>query len=685
MGNADRSVTIVFGAWAMILFALPADLWALPAQTPADVVSRISSSPTCSARVVTGVCYCGAVPCAYRVSQFVPASFIETTRFPGESMLAGFDLMAMGSSGAAALAQTRQTHANGKDSTYEVHVFSMPERLVQLHNGCQSCKISSARVPAQPSPMAAINMCGTEMLSTALGAAVEGSFETLGVTMTPAYLSELDFLNWRTGCRDLTLQNLFERGVANCAITASVDVGGTLVQSLEGDPCIGAWGPLYPRQMRSLGPDEVRSSAIAAYRGMSVARTDLGNFPFPVDIAGKFQQAYPAVSSCVQAGAPGALADRYRVEVADVRQTLYVVWRRVGKLSEGAHTQDREAYFKYLYRSLVNELSDSIGVHPTESFEDYEVRRSASPQGDADAHVLVDFPPDDHNYSSAVPPVDEQIRMLFIRCCSEIAFPDAVRAHPLYNHPSYRSVLDGILAQESTEKIAARMGVTKRRVNSQMEDIYHLFSAPDAGRIDRIFRALPEEQWLPSSPITRRALRSLRLPNRMDRSGTEVLKALRQFVCLGVQPAIVYVDQYSRVLQCAEVCVAARILGLESVATLLHVVASDSSDIDDLAFRTMCGAMRADHTRPPQLIPAFQKLYDEGSLSPLVAAFFDEMPASAQFLVLRELGTTVITTIGSTEAQALLSAAREGVLLSSVRLQLERSRERIGRALKMNA
>ncbi len=307
MGNADRSVTILFGAWAMILFALPADLWALPAQTPADVVSRISSSPTCSARVVTGVCYCGAVPCAYRVSQFVPASFIETTRFPGESMLAGFDLMAMGSSGAAALAQTRQTHANGKDSTYEVHVFSMPERLVQLHNGCQSCKLSSARVPAQPSPMAAINMCGTEMLSAALGAAVEGSFETLGVTMTPAYLSELDFLNWRTGCRDLTLQNLFERGVAKCAITASVDVGGTLVQSLEGDPCIGAWGPLYPRQMRSLGSDEVRSSAIAAYRGMSVARTDLGSFPFPVDVAGKFQQAYPAVSSCVQAGAPGAL------------------------------------------------------------------------------------------------------------------------------------------------------------------------------------------------------------------------------------------------------------------------------------------------------------------------------------------------------------------------------------------
>jgi TraU protein len=76
-----------------------------------------------------------------------------------------------------------------------------------------------------------------------------------------------------------------------------------LITDLIGsDACIGNWGPLYPRQMRTRGPTQVWSAAVAAYRGMSIARTELEKFPFPVDTTGKIQQAYPNVSACAMVG-----------------------------------------------------------------------------------------------------------------------------------------------------------------------------------------------------------------------------------------------------------------------------------------------------------------------------------------------------------------------------------------------
>src|SRR3974377_2398244 len=80
------------------------------------------------------------------------------------------------------------------------------------------------------------------------------------------------------------------------------------------------------------------------------------------------------------------LASRFRVDVADVRQTLYVVWKRVAQLSGGRHTEDRQAFYKYLYRALENERTDTIGVHPPCSNGMWEDRAAAALQ-DADARV----------------------------------------------------------------------------------------------------------------------------------------------------------------------------------------------------------------------------------------------------------------------------------------------------------
>jgi hypothetical protein len=359
------------------------------------------------------------------------------------------------------------------------------------------------------------------------------------------------------------------------------------------------------------------------------------------------------------------LADRYRVDEADVRQTLYLVWTRVGQLPSGNTIADRESYFKYLYRALVNELRDSMG-QAAEHLDD-----TTSASVDAAGRGPESMGPfestEESPASPSVPAVEEQIRNLFIRCCSEIAFPEAVRAHPLYGHPSYRTLLDGILGQEPVEGIAQRMGISRRRVNAQIEEMQRLFARPDPSRVDRIFRALPEDQWLPSNTIRRRPLKSLRAPCPLERSCDLVLRALRQFMALGTQPAIVYVDQYNRILQGDDICTAAHVLGLDSVATLLHVVQSDSPDMDDPDYCQVRATLGTCGQSPPRLIPAYQKLYDEGSLGPLVAAFLDEMATRAQFVILRELGTTLITMIGTSDAQALLQSSLAGTLAEHAR------------------
>ncbi len=359
------------------------------------------------------------------------------------------------------------------------------------------------------------------------------------------------------------------------------------------------------------------------------------------------------------------LADRYRVDAADVRQTLYLVWTRVGQLPSGGPIADRESYFKYLYRALVNELRDSMGQAVEHLDDTAPGSVGVAARGPESTGSLE--PPEEKASSPSVPAVEEQIRNLFIRCCSEIAFPEAVQAHPLYGHPSYRTLLDGILGQEPVETIAQRMGISRRRVNAQIEEMQRLFARPDPSRVDRIFRALPEDQWLPSSTIRRRPLRSLRAPFTPDRSGDLVLRALRQFMALGTQPAIVYVDQYNRVLQGDDICSAAHVLGLDSVATLLHVVQSESPDMDDPDYCRVRTTLGTCGQSPPRLIPAYRKLYDEGSLGPLVAAFLDEMATRAQFVILRELGTTLITMIGTSDAQALLHASLEGTLATHAR------------------
>jgi|SRR5579871_1575989 len=293
---------------------------ALPRYSPPELVARINRSWQCTDYTIIGLCYCGPVPCGFQVVQYVPAVFAETTRTPGETMTATLDF----SQAAAAAAElvieghTRQIHQSGMDNTFEAHVYAMPEHLVQLANACTSCKLSSAQLPAAVSGWprgAGDGFCGSiDHVVAALGGLADAGGMN-GYAPSLRYASEVDALQWRTGCRDLSLVNLLSANGWTCTAQGSAGFLGTpepLARLLGEDACIGLWGPNFPRQMRTRGPDEVRAAAIAAYRAMSLARTDLQTLNYPVDTLGKMQQAYPAISQCVRVGASATLPSDMR-------------------------------------------------------------------------------------------------------------------------------------------------------------------------------------------------------------------------------------------------------------------------------------------------------------------------------------------------------------------------------------
>jgi hypothetical protein len=114
-----------------------------------------------------------------------------------------------------------------------------------------------------------------------------------------SYASELDYINWRTGCRDLANPASYTPA---SPLACALALTGAAASAGDGSGCLGRWGPMAPRQMRDIGPPPILYSAKTAARAMSVARDQIGSFSYPVDTQGKLQQLYPAISACFRVG-----------------------------------------------------------------------------------------------------------------------------------------------------------------------------------------------------------------------------------------------------------------------------------------------------------------------------------------------------------------------------------------------
>jgi hypothetical protein len=287
------------------LWSSSARVSADPMYGPMELARRISPASACTRTEVLGLCWCGGTPCGYRIRMFVPVAFVETVRAAGDSLLTA-PLPIAGNS----LSTLSSSHSS-LDNTAEAHAWLLGNAAWQLSGGlpCLRCQPSDARSPPPPRSSAADLVCGpVSTVVTALTSSLGSGFSTALSSL--AYASEADAANWRTGCRDLL----------------AIDSWLPASSSLRG------WGALYPRQMRDLGTPPVVYSAKTAYRALSIARDQLATFPFPVDLAGRMQQAYPAVSTCFDVGEqplPQAPAADRPVWTSDNGRYGWFYWRPV--------------------------------------------------------------------------------------------------------------------------------------------------------------------------------------------------------------------------------------------------------------------------------------------------------------------------------------------------------------------
>jgi len=296
-------------AWAA-LCCLPAFAQADRPVSPLELTRRINPEPACTRRRIQGLCWCGATPCGYQVQMYVPVAFVETVRAPGDSLL-GLPLPLPG--GAPADGTASSSHS-ALDHTAEAHAWLLGDTtwLLSGQPPCLQCRPSDARARA-PAPSPAADSLCDPVSTVAAGLAGAASSALAQALPVLAYASELDPINWRTGCRDLL------------AIDSWITPGGSR-------PELGRWGPLHPRQMRDLGTSPVVYSAKTSYRALSIARDQLATFPFPVDPAARMQQAYPAVSTCFAIGEqplPEASSSERPVQTSPDGRYGWLYWRPV--------------------------------------------------------------------------------------------------------------------------------------------------------------------------------------------------------------------------------------------------------------------------------------------------------------------------------------------------------------------
>jgi len=308
-GRTDRATlawpALLLGLLPTLLLCAPLRVAAGPLVSPLELARRISPDPNCTRVQVQGLCFCGARPCGFRVRMYVPVALVETVRAPGDSLLA------VPGAGVPEAAGTVSSSHAALDNTAEAHAWLLGN-TAWLFSGqlpCLPCQPSDARSPPPPPSSLSDVMCDP---ASAVVQALTGSVQSgLGPPLASlAYASEADAVNWRTGCRDLLAIDTWSGQLAG----------------------LGRWGSLYPRQMRDLGTAPVVYSAKTAYRALSIAREQLGTLPFPVDLAGRMQQAYPAVSTCFDVGEqplPQAPASERPVATSGDGRYGWFYWRPV--------------------------------------------------------------------------------------------------------------------------------------------------------------------------------------------------------------------------------------------------------------------------------------------------------------------------------------------------------------------
>jgi hypothetical protein len=82
---------------------------------------------------ITGLCFHGPIPYAFRVNHYLPIALFETTPGTGESLLAAIDFssLILTAVGRGLRLTTGQQHNEDTDSTFESHIWGLPSQDIQ--------------------------------------------------------------------------------------------------------------------------------------------------------------------------------------------------------------------------------------------------------------------------------------------------------------------------------------------------------------------------------------------------------------------------------------------------------------------------------------------------------------------------------------------------------------------------
>lgn len=239
------------------------------------------------------------------VRHWLPVAFVETVKGVGDSLVSPATTPLTGT-------RVRENDAQG----FEARVYEIPEfmRRTLMPESCILCEGVSGKVTS--TVMRQLNEI-TEKANVACGGPTTEALQSLiskvwenltDGSLKLVYDSEMDAVNWRTGCRDLPISMELQFLPVACATggflsTISKIAGINLNNPIPGSEfCVGTWGSVFPRQYRAQGLTEFVGSGMAAYRALHIAAHTLGTFDYDVSTVGKLQPVYPHPSMCIFPG-----------------------------------------------------------------------------------------------------------------------------------------------------------------------------------------------------------------------------------------------------------------------------------------------------------------------------------------------------------------------------------------------
>jgi len=349
-------------------------------------------------------------------------------------------------------------------------------------------------------------------------------------------------------------------------------------------------------------------------------------------------------------------ASRFRLEREEVENSAYLAWSEAVKKFRVGHPS-RASFETFTFSTLENMLQADAGSLITIAESDlgsHEVEEVAL-EGIRYFEIVT------NRFAAAnTIPVEEQLEELLTRSYADIAFQDVIRAHPVYGNPTYRRVIDGLLAKAPVETIAKNGGYTPRRVYQALAEIVHIIQRRDPVLDNRLIH-LEGDEALEAEPVHYRPIDSLHfdVPDDLDRA--RVLEIARSMLDQGqMQPVLI--DQFHRVVKGVKRMVAAKIIQFRYVKTLTRPVAEGVDSRSPEAHARLRAIARMEEPEPLQLIPILLRQLGEGMLSLLVATRLAALSLQAQYLLITHLPATLVPLLSIRDANALVRAHEYGSL-----------------------